>query len=211
MAKKYVVEVDTVPYTHEQDRDDKCYWVDGVDTFVDAKTLDGMIELDEQYIRENFDALLVEEYKSGYEDHERMVEKRSAEQDDEPHRNGMKEMFSIIKELFDGMPKERGKILDCEGITFSEIMESMTAEEIIEKYRAYKEKQNDPLKIGDVVKFGGGIGVVTYTYDNDGGNPYVVWADGSCGNSIKIENLERIGEHFDTADLLLQALKRIKK
>lgn len=211
MTRKCVVEVDLVPYTHEKDKNDKCFWVDGVDTFVDAKTLDGMVELDEQYIRENFRKLLEEEYDSGYEDHEQIFKKRSVEHDDESHKNGMEEIFSIIKELFSGTPKERGKILDCEEITFSEIMESMSAEEIMDKYKAYKEKQDAPLKVGDIVKFGSGIGIVTYTYDNDGGNPYVLWSDGSCGNSIKIENVERVGEHFDTADLLLQALKRVKE
>ena len=83
----------------------------------------------------------------------------------------------------------------------SEIYVRHTAAEAINKIKAYEEKQNDEIEVGDEVKpfYTDITGMVTLV---DGDTIYVLWRDGSSTSTLKLKEVRKTGRQFDIASIL---------
>ena len=86
----------------------------------------------------------------------------------------------------------------------SEIYVRHTAAEAINKIKAYEEKQNDEIKVGDEVNWLGDCFIVTRIFQPhtqkeqcDG-----IDDDGCVYHDILMDDLEKTGRHFDIASIL---------
>ena len=85
---------------------------------------------------------------------------------------------------------------------FEYIFGNFSASEAVAKLKAYEEKQNDKIEVGDEVKWNSDVIVVTRLY-KDGEHD---WCDGISkdGRAFQVlaENVRKTGRHFDIASIL---------
>lgn len=72
--------------------------------------------------------------------------------------------------------------------------------EFVNKYKEYKDKQDNEIKVGDVVKYSGGMEcIVTRIPSFTSERMYVLYRDGSSSES-STELYIKTGKHFDSID-----------
>lgn len=155
----------------------------GNDIVTDEKTvwsrmfsLDELEELNSNYINENFGELQDEAYQAGLNDAWEAARKIVADTD----RGGF--TLDALREIF-----------GTQG--FFCIMQDNTAQEAIDKIKAYEEKE---LHVGDEVIAPRGKAIVTALHNN-----FVnyLYSDGDCG-CTEPENLTKTGRHYDIQSIL---------
>ena len=86
--------------------------------------------------------------------------------------------------------------------SFEIIFRNFSASEAIAKLKAYEEKQDDKIEVGDEVKWHSNVVVVTRLY-KDG---VLDWCDGISKDGrafhVLAENVRKTGRHFDIASIL---------
>ena len=143
-------------------------------------------ELNSDYINENFGELQDEAYQRGLEDAWEAARKIVVN----PDNGGI--ASETLLEIF-GM----------RGYTY--IMQENTAQEAIDKIKAYEDKQKEKssIKVGDEVKHHfQGYGVVTRIKEVNGKTHYnAVWSNGNTGY-YRFDDLKKTGKHYDIASIL---------
>lgn len=83
--------------------------------------------------------------------------------------------------------------------TLSEILFHTSLSEFVNKYKEYKDKQDNEIKVGDVVKLkiGGEESIVTRA---DSCIVYRLFRDGGCDIYTDKKVLEKTGKHYDSID-----------
>ena len=85
----------------------------------------------------------------------------------------------------------------------AEVLKMATVQEAISKLKAYEEKKDDTIRVGDEVKQNGDKGVCVKIYND---TIRVMWADGSSCRWKLSSDLQKTGKHFDI-ESILEALK----
>lgn len=80
--------------------------------------------------------------------------------------------------------------------TLLSFISDFSLSEFVSKYKEYKDKKDDEIKVGDVVNDGYTVAIVTCAYEK---SIYVLYRDGSCGSHPKYEYI-KTGKHYDSID-----------
>ena len=149
--------------------------------------VDALEELTADYINEHYGELQDEAYKQGYADAERIW--RAPSSDNEFYRKGLEDGKKSIDNGCNGCKYEdqHGYDEPC-----NKCMHSHAS------HYTPMPKQDDSIKVGDIVDVYGNLGVVTYVYENAFN---VMMYDGSTGD-WKREDLKKTGKHYDIASIL---------
>ena len=154
---------------------------------VDVIAREDLEELNSDYINEHYGELQDEAYKQGYADAERIW--RAPSSDNEFYRKGLEDGKKSIDNGCNGCKYEdqHGYDEPC-----NKCMHSHAS------HYTPMPKQDDSIKVGDIVDVYGNLGVVTYVYENAFN---VMMYDGSTGD-CKREDLKKTGKHYDIASIL---------
>lgn len=76
------------------------------------------------------------------------------------------------------------------------IFSNLSLSEFVNKYKEYKDKQNNEIRVRDEVNDGNTTAIVTSTYER---SIYVLYRDGSCGIHPK-DKYTKTGKHYDSID-----------
>jgi hypothetical protein len=79
------------------------------------------------------------------------------------------------------------------------IMQSNTAQQAIDKIKAYEDKRSDRIEVGDIVDVYGNLGVVTYMYELKA--CVMMVEDGSSGD-WNLNECKKTGKHYDIQSIL---------
>ena len=141
----------------------------------------------------------IEELNSDY------INEHFSDLQDTAYQRGLEDAWECAKKLFSTMSDtEIEKVFPVEWKSgFSGLMQ-MKPQYAIEKLKAYEEKQNAKIEVGDTVDLKDAVsnkggGIVTKIFDND--CCYIVWYDGSGGAWAK-DMLVKTGKHIDIASIL---------
>ena len=175
---------------------------------VDVIAREDLEELNSDYINEHYGELQEEAYQRGYDEG---YKKCLSENDfDQPcvfcddYQSGLDEAMSAFKKLYSCGWERDWKAMGFEfdegewGTSFEFIIGHYTAAEIVEKVKAYEDKQKDRIEVGDEVKAAFGTAVVTYLEEDSVGYLY---STGTTGFDYP-RNLIKTGKHYDIASIL---------
>lgn len=169
------------------------------------KSVEEFEELNSDYINEHYGDLQDEAYQRGYDDATKMIASDEQSIADKAYQRGLNDAWECAKKLFSTMSDtEIEKVFPVEWKSgFSGLMQ-MKPQYAMAKIKAYEEKQNDKIEVGDTVDLKDAVsdkggGIVTKIFDND--CCYIVWYDGSGGAWAK-DTLVKTGKHIDIASIL---------
>ena len=206
---KYIIEIEEKPLC-VFDKDTQTYFprlwrVKGFNSLVlDEDGLSRLEELNSDYINEHYGQLLDEAYQRGYKD----CQTRYCSFDACPNRQaeyqrGLDDAWEAAKKLFSTMSDtEIEKVFPVEWKSgFSGLMQ-MKPQYAIEKLKAYEEKQNAKIEVGNEVKWNSDVIVVTRLY-KDGEHDWCdgIGKDGRAFHVLK-ENVTKTGRHFIIGSIL---------
>ena len=163
-------------------------------------------ELNSDYINEHFGELQDEAYKQGYADAERIW--RAPSSDNEFYQKGLEDAWKAARRIVvdtnhGGIALGTlGEIFGAQSYTY--IMTDNTAQEAIDKIKAYEHKDSDSIEVGDEVEWDGDCFIVTKIFQPrnmkeqcDG-----IDDDGSVYHDILMEDLKKTGKHYDIQSIL---------
>lgn len=184
---KYIIEIEEKPLC-VFDKDTQTHFprlwrVKGFNSLVfDEDGLSRLEELNSDYINEHFGDLQDTAYQRGLKDAWEAARKVALNSND----GGLG-----IEDL--------DEIFDC--YTLQQVFKKHTAQQTIAKLKAYEQKQDDKIEVGDEVKpfYTDITGVVTLI---DGDTIYVLWRDGSSTSTLKLKEVTKTGRHFDIQKIL---------
>lgn len=87
-----------------------------------------------------------------------------------------------------------------------EIFNKCSLSEFVNKYKEYKDKQDNEIKVGDVVTVKDGVSDFESLVTKVSGRVvYRLFSDGSCDGYANKEDLEKTGKHFDSIDEFMRS------
>ena len=156
-----------------------------------TRDFDSLEELNSDYINEHFGDLQETAYKKGLEDGKKATW--------EAVRKVIHLPEAVVLDLF----------TDCYSsvCTVLQVFLKYEGSEVIEKLKAYEEKQkaDDKIEVGDEVDAYGNKGVVTYMYEKE--DVYCVMMRDGSASIRKNGDIVKTGRHFDIASIL-EAMKK---
>ena len=175
---KYIIEIpDDVQYVLLNGKADNKY-------YTAVRPIAELEELNSDYINEHFGELQDEAYQAGLNDAWEAARR------------------IVVSTDYGGIASET--LLEIFGMRgYSYIMQDNTAQEAIDKIKAYEEKQKDRIEVGDEVDWNGDCFVVTRIYQ-----PLVdkrcngIAKDGSVYMDVVYDRLTKTGKHYDIASIL---------
>lgn len=179
---KYIIEIpDGTNYIVVTGRTDHSY-------FSTVKRVYELEELNSDYINEHYGDLQDEAYKRGLEAAWNVARKLAMETDDGGVSiNALYEMFGTESMCM--------------------ITKNNTVYDAIDKLKAYEDKQDNRIEVGDEVKWNSDIIVITRVYEDGGFN----WCDGISQDGrafhVLAENIRKTGRHYDHIGKLLEAIR----
>ena len=187
MGSKYVIELEDYPLANQWSNGDDLYRVKGFKSLVfDDDGLKRLTPLEKE-----LEAFAGRDYERGYQDG-----LNYADPDGETYVRGLNDAWEVAREIADMWENDTGNtefiIDDSVNITLN----SMTAEEAIEKLKAYKESK---IEVGDEVETAdgdNGIVIAFSTYDT-------IWVMNNYVTPVEFyrkdfENVwHKTGRHFD--------------
>ena len=207
---KYIIDIPkTVGMTEKVGSVHYTYF-DGIQCQTIIMKSDDIEELNSDYINEHYGDLQDEAYERGYgigyqkgfEDGKENGLDESDMREAVSYQRGLNDAWECAKKLFSTMSEtEIEKVFPVEWKSgFSGLMQ-MKPQYAIEKLKAYEEKQNDKIEVGDEVEpfYTDITGVVTLI---DGDTIYILWRDGSSTSAMKLKEVTKTGRHFDIASIL---------
>ena len=142
----------------------------------------------------------IEELNSDY------INEHFSDLQDTAYQQGLEDAWEAARKLFSTMADsdiEKAFPIEWNNGGFKALMD-LQPQDAIAKMKAYEEKQNDKIEVGDTVDLKDAVsdkggGIVTKIFDND--CCYIVWYDGSGGAWAK-DTLVKTGKHIDIASIL---------
>lgn len=161
---------------------------------IHSKWVNYLKELNSDYINEHFGDLQDTAYKKGLHDGESKCGYCNE------YQRGLDDAWECARELY-----LNGACKDLFGEYFNTFIKNHTAQEAVEKLKAYEEKQkaDDEIKVGDEVETKDGKRFVVTTFGSgiDCDIAVGVCADG-LGLGVDLKELRKTGRHFDIASIL---------
>jgi len=132
---------------------------------------------------------------------------------DEAYQRGLDDAWEAARKIFGyeidgGIPIDKiGSVFGySENATFctADIIRHNTASEAIDKLKAYEEKQNDKIEVGDEVNWLGDCFIVTRIFQPHNMKEQCdgIDNDGCVYHDVLMDDLEKTGRHFDIASIL---------
>ena len=176
---KYIIEIpDDVQYVLLNGKADNKY-------YTAVRPIAELEELNSDYINEHYGELQDEAYQRGLEDAWEAARRIVADTD----HGGI--ALGTLGEIFGTQ-------------AYSYIMTENTAQQAIDKIKAYDDKHSDRIEVGDEVNWDGDCFIVTKIFQPrnmkeqcDG-----IDDDGSVYHDILMEDLKKTGKHYDIASIL---------
>ena len=204
---KYIIDIPkTVGMTEKVGSVHYTYF-DGIQCKTIILKSDEIEELNSDYINEHYGDLQDDAYQRGYKDCETRYcsfdacPNRKAE-----YRRGLNDAWEAARKIVCDESFDASTLMHIfnRRSSFDGIFGNFSASEAIAKLKAYEEKQNDKIEVGDTVDLKDAVsdkggGIVTKIFDND--CCYIVWYDGSGGAWAK-DTLVKTGKHIDIASIL---------
>ena len=131
---------------------------------------------------------------------EGLVRKDIEEQKNEAYQRGLDDAWECARELY-----LNGACKDLFGEYFNTFIKNHTAQEAIEKLKAYKEKQtDDEIKVGDEVNWIGDCFIVTRIFQPHNMKEQCdgIDDDGCVYHGVLMDDLEKTGKRYDIASIL---------
>ena len=204
MSKKYVIEIK--PEYEDSFNGLMVLGAKDSNLFVDTLAVEDLEELNSDYINEHYGSLQDDAYKRGINDGSLDVKQRV----EGAYQQGLEDAWECAKKLFSTMSDtEIEKVFPVEWKSgFSGLMQ-MKPQYAMAKIKAYEEKQNDKIEVGDEVNWLGDCLIVTRIFQPhtqkeqcDG-----IDDDGCVYRDILMDDLEKTGRHFDIASILEEMKK----
>lgn len=115
---------------------------------------------------------------------------------DKTYEVGLADAWELARKVYDMKCDAIEEIFGVKG-GFYEVIRNFTFEDCRDKIESHENEKK--IKVGDVVKYGNTVGVVTcVTFDLVS----VMWKDGSTGDNWKPKDLTKTGKHIDIESLL---------
>lgn len=120
---------------------------------------------------------------------------------DELYNKGLNDAWELAKKIVKSPNKggyKANELAEIFGISDKPVLDAYTPQEALAKVKEYEERNE--IKVGDVVKYrcnGCSESIITGVV---GDIVYRLFRDGSCGNYMCKEDLEKTGKHFDSID-----------
>ena len=160
-------------------------------------------ELNSDYINEHYGELQNDAYQRGVEDGAKSVENWNNEEKklrlDEAYQRGLDDAWEAARKIW--QPDIYLRIfkvpmrMDC--------YTKFTASEAIEKLKAYEEKQNDKIVVGDEFVTCTGKRFVVLRVDENGEVDKYFDSEGRTYRmNVKYSSMKKTGRHFDIASIL---------
>ena len=160
-------------------------------------------ELNSDYINEHFGELQDEAYQRGHDDgYEAGCATAFKPVSDAEYQRGLNDAWEAARRIVcktdvGGMALDTLK--EVFGlISTASIIADNTAQEAIDKIKAYEDKHSDCIEVGDEVIAPCGKAIVTAIKNEFA---YYLYADGDCG-CTESKNLKKTGKHYDIASIL---------
>ena len=203
---KYIIELeDDIKYLIINGRaDNRCYTL--------VRPVAELEILNSDYINENFGELQDAAYQKGYD--AGIIASSFVDKSDEAYQKGYEEGRKVgIKDgMCEAWEAARKIVADtghggfamgalCEIFgtrSYTYIMNENTAQEAVDKIKAYEHKDSDRIEVGDEVEAAFGTAVVTYCEEETVGYLY---STGTTGFD-EPRNVKKTGRHFDIASIL---------
>ena len=204
---KYIIDIPkTVGMTEKVGSVHYTYF-DGIQCKTIILKSDDIEELNSDYINEHYGSLQDEAYQRGYKD----CETRYCSFDACPNRQaeyqrGLDDAWEAARKIVCDESFDASTLMHIfnRRSSFDSIFGNFSASEAVAKLKAYEEKQNDKIEVGDTVDLKDAVsdkggGIVTKVWNND--YCYIVWYDGS-GGACEMNMLVKTGKHIDIASIL---------
>ena len=163
---------------------------------------DNLEELNSDYINKNFGELQDEAYQRGINDGSLDVKQRV----EGAYQRGLDDAWEAARKIVtdtDHGGIASGTLCEIFGTRgYSYIMQENTAQEAVDKIKAYEDKHSS-IKMGDEVIWSDGTTlVVTMVYEDGGFN----WCDGTSQDGrayhVLLDNVRKTGKHYDIQSIL---------
>ena len=174
-------------------------------------SLDNLEELNSDYINENFGELQDEAYQRGHDDgYEAGCATAFKPVSDAEYQRGLEDAWEVAQKVV-CETTAGGMSLDTLKEIFGvqspvEIIQSNTAQQAIDKIKAYEHKDSDCIEVGDEVNWDGDKYVVTYlnyNFETSEIADYDLLAyDGSVIDHVKKCAFTKTGKHYDIQSIL---------
>ena len=200
---KYIIDIPKTVGMLEAVGSVRYTYFDGIQCKTIILKSDEIEELNSDYINEHYGQLQDEAYKRGYKD----CETRYCSFDACPNRQaeyqrGLDDAWKAAKKLFSSMADsdiEKAFPTEWNNGGFNALI-NLQPQEVIKKLKAYEEKQDDKIEVGDEVEV-----------LNSGSKYLVAWIAGTsiCGFAhdgvtcrLQPSDVRKTGRHFDIASIL---------
>ena len=209
---KYIIDIPKTVGMTEKVRSVHYTYFDGIQCKTIILKSDEIEELNSDYINEHYGQLQDEAYQRGYKDCEtRYCSFDACPNRQGEYRRGLNDAWEAARKIVCDESFDASTLMHIfnRRSGFDSIFGGFSASEAIAKLKAYEEKQNDKIEVGDTVDLKDAVsdkggGIVTKIFDND--CCYIVWYDGSGGAWAK-DMLVKTGKHIDIASILEEMKK----
>jgi len=180
-------------------------------------SLDNLEELNSDYINEHYGELQDEAYQRGHDDgYEAGCATAFKPVSDTEYQRGLDEAMNAFKKLYSCGWERDWKAMGFEfdegewSTSFEFIIGHYTAAEIVEKVKAYENKQKDPIEVGDIVEryINGKLDSKGIYLQEDGGYWKCLFDTGATLMTFAYpkEQFKKTGKHYDIQSIL-EAMK----
>lgn len=171
--------------------------------YTKTERVDNLEELNSDYINEHFGSLQQDAYDCGYKDGRNVTETQAH---DDAYQRGLDDAWECARKLFSSMADsdiEKAFPTEWNNGGFNALI-NLQPQEAIAKLKAYEEKQNDKIEVGDEVNWLGDCFIVTRIFQPHNMKEQCdgIDDDGCVYHDVLMDDLEKTGRHFDIASIL---------
>ena len=202
---KYIIDIPKIVGTLEAVGSVRYTYFDGIQCKTIILKSDEIEELNSDYINEHYGDLQDDAYQRGYKDCEtRYCSFDACPNRQAEYRRGLNDAWEAARKI---IHMSEGELLNIFTECYSAVCTALQVllkydvSEAIEKLKAYEEKQNDKIEVGDEVTPKRNVGWKGVVVGIDDDNAMVMTSDGYSA-MYQIEILCKTGRHFDIASIL---------
>ena len=170
---------------------------------IGAKSINYLEELNSDYINEHFGNLQDTAYQKGYD--AGIIASSFVDKSDEAYQRGLNDAWEAARKLFSSMADsdiERMFPTEWNNGGFNALI-NLQPQKVIEKLKAYEEKQNDKFEFGDEIIDLNGVKGCVISKDNDGSSTMYALFDGCrVPQYVTQSNYRKTGKHYDIEKIL---------
>ena len=156
------------------------------------------------YTEPDMEKVREEAYKRGREDAIDAISSKEQSIADKAYQSGLSDAWEAARKIAIIPYAEEEKAFGSAGWSF---ILNHTAQDAIDRLKAYEQKKQEEIKVGDEVEFYDG-GTAIWMCDNPNEDAaYLMFSDGSCGSHENSEIIRKTGRHFPEIATVLQKME----